>query len=217
MQALTHIALAAAATVALLPVTALAVTPTAFAERSQVIATGENVYLYSLSTKDADGKIRCLDVTMSLAIGSNGQPADTAAVTSAACPKVKVGEFVPGRYRDASGNMTCDLVASPFAGRTELILFCTDSSDGRNYTYTWYTGRIAGSPIEPELTAAGLNTLPGNEQYAWGRITRTDFSSGCYRFGNLFGARQVGNRLNLSIYGDDTVLDCTFEYQKTTP
>jgi hypothetical protein len=64
---------------------------------------------------------------------------------------------------------------------------------------------------------AGLNTLPGNEEHAWGQVTRTDYNGGCTTFGNLFGARQVGGRLNLSIYGGDTVLDCTLEYLKQTP
>jgi hypothetical protein len=213
MQALTNIAFAAAA--ALLPAaSALADTPTAFAERAQVISTGQDVQLYSLSTKDADGKIHCLDVTVSLAIRNNGEPAETAVVSSQACPKVKVGEFVPGTYQTADGGATCSLVASPFAGRTQIDFYCT-YPDGYEYTFTWYTGPIKGSPIEAELKTAGLNTLPGNEEYAWGRVTRTDSNGGCTTFGNLFGARQVGGRLNLSIYGFDTVLDCTFEYLKT--
>jgi hypothetical protein len=212
MQALTHTAVTAAAVLS--SAAALAQTPTAFAERAQVISTGQDVQLYSLSTKDVDGKIRCFDVTMSLAIRNNGEPADTAAVSSAACPKVKVGEFVPGTYQTADGGATCTLDASPFAGRTQLQFYCTYPS-GYEYTFTWYTGPIKGSPIEAELKAAGLNTLPGNEEYAWGRITRTDYDGGCTSFGNLFGARQVGGRLNLSIYGGDTVLDCTYEYLKT--
>lgn len=214
MQAFTYFAFGAAA--GLLSAAASAQTPTAFAERAQVISTGQDVQLYNLSTRDVDGKIRCFDVTMSLAIRNNGEPADTAVVASAACPKIKVGEFVPGRYQTQGGDSVCNLVASSFAGRTEFNLYCTNS-DTRQYTYTWYTGSIKGSPIEAELKAAGLNTLPGNEEYAWGRITRTDYSFGCTGFSNLFGARQVGGRLNLSIYDDDTVLDCTFEYLKTTP
>jgi hypothetical protein len=176
MQALTHIAVIASA--ALLPAAAIAQTPTAFAERAQVISTGQDVQLYSLSTRDADGKIQCFDVTMSLAIANNGKPANTAVVSSEACPKVKVGEFVPGTYQTADGGATCSLVASPFAGRTQIDFYCTYPS-GYEYTFTWYTGPIKGSPIEAELKTAGLNTLPGNEEYAWGRVTRTDYGFGC--------------------------------------
>lgn len=205
------------ATALLLSAAAQAQTQTAFAERSQIFGEGQDVHLYGLSTKDSAGKVRCYDVTISLAVGPGGKPADSAPVNSVACPKVKVNEFVPGHYTDTSGAWSCELVASPFAGRTESDLFCANTNDGRHYTYTWYTGPIAGSPIEAQLKAAKLDTLPNNDQYAWGRITRTDFSQGCTTFGWLFGARQIGDNLQLSIYGTDTVLDCTAEFVKTTP
>lgn len=211
MKLFTHLALVAA----LLPAAAFAQTPTAFAERSEVIATGQEVHLYGLSTKDSDNKIRCFDVTMALEIGSTGKPADTATVASVACPKLKATEFVPGNYKDVGGNVACSLVAAPFAGRTQFDLYCTTSS-GFQWTYTWWTGPITGSPIEPELKAAQLHTLPGQAEYAWGRVTRNTFG-GCGPFGALVGARETSGRLTFSVYGNDKVLDCSDEYVKTTP
>jgi hypothetical protein len=201
---------------AILPAASMAQTATAFAERSEVIATGQDIHLYGLSTKDDEGKVHCFDVTASLSIvGSTGKPASTAAVTSAACPKVKPGEFAVGAYTDVSGNFSCTLASSPFAGRTEFDLACSDTA-GRHHSYTWYTGPISGSPIEAQLDAAKLDTLPGNDQYAWGRITRSDWNyDGCTYFGSLFGAREVNGRITLSIYGGDAILDCTHEYLKS--
>lgn len=190
---------------------------TAFAERSEVLATGQDVRLYGLSTKDANGKIRCFDVTMNLPIAANGRPADTAAVTSAACPKANPLDFIPGSYSSQDGYYACTLQASPFAGRTELTLYC-NHANVYFFTYTWYTGPIAGSPIEAQLTAAGLNTLPGNQEYAWGRVISTQNLGGCtFSIGTLFGAREVNGRLDFSFYGDDSTLDCTSNFVKTTP
>lgn len=51
---------------AFLPSILLAATPTAYLERSKVIATGRQIKAYSVPTKDADGTIRYYDITINL-------------------------------------------------------------------------------------------------------------------------------------------------------
>jgi len=202
---------------ALAPAAPLAQASTAWAERSEVLATGQDVHLYGLSTKgDDDTKVRCFDVTVSLTIGSDGVPAGTAAVSASACPKVKPGEFVIGNYTELASGQACSLAASPHDGRTELDLSCDSGTN--HFLYTWYTGPIKGSPIQEQLVNAGLDKLPDHDAYSWGRVVLSEYNyDGCTYVGSLFGAREVNGRITMSIYKDDNQLDCTHEYQKTAP
>lgn len=125
--------------------------------------------------------------------------------------KPKSTEFVPGHYVSQSGNFTCELQNSAFLGRTQFDLLCTVAS-GHSYTGTWYTGPIAGHPWETDLVAAKLDTLPGHDEYAWGRtMFDSDISFfGCFNDPELFSARQVDDTLSLVNYGFDTVIDCQY-------
>lgn len=190
---------------------------TSFAERSQHTVDGQQIRLFGLPTTDANGKVKYYDVTVSLTIGANGRPASSAAVETAPSPKVKATEFLPGAYVALSDGVPCTLVNSPFSGRVQYDLRCT-RSDGDLITMTWYNGPIAGHPLEALLVNAGLDTLPGNEEYSWGRVTFTNAGSqfGCLTtFGHLFGARQVGDLLTLSNYVDNVSLNCTRDFQRT--
>lgn len=202
--------------VAFLPALVLAATPTAFTERSTVIATGEEIHLYGLPTKDSTGKTRYFDVTITLDVnGTTGKPAAAAVVGAVRSPVIKTSEFVPGSY-PGSGGEECTLVPSAFAGRTEFDLHCVNG--GNTLTATWYTGPIAGHPLEAQLTAAGLDTLPGHEEFAWGRVGfgRYWFGS-CFFDHQLFAARQIGTALTLTNYGNDTAFDCQTTLFKAVP
>jgi hypothetical protein len=107
-------------------------------------------------------------------------------------------EFVPGTYKYAfspSQVYTCPLITSAFGDRTEVNIGCVYSPTGSNsLNATWYTGPIVGNPYQTELTTAKLNTIPGNENLAWGKVgDQGSTVLSCFRTGNLFSARQVGN------------------------
>ncbi len=204
---ITLCALAAAA----LPTNAANPPQAVFGERSQVVVAGNTVYLYGLPTTNSTGTARYFDVTMELSVGTNGTPLETAAVTSVKSPAVRTSEFVPGQYD--GGGYACQLVAAPFAGRTEYTMFCGGSYPN---TYRWFNGSIVGNPLEAKLVQAGLNTLPGNSEYSWGDVTVDSSFNGCFYFGGLFGARQLGDRLILSSYGGDSVFDCQLEFVRST-
>ena len=198
------------ATLLALPLSALAQSNEAFVEKAKIVGGGNVIHLYGLPGKDSTGKIKYWDTTITLEIGANGKPTGNSATVSVPQAKAKSTEFVPGAYVDAIGTYSCQLDNSPFNGRTEFDLHCTEVANGRTYTMTWFTGLIAGHPWEADLVAAGLDTLPGNEEYAWGK---TLFDSSvtfgpCFNDPELLSARQVGDTVTLVNYGADKVFDC---------
>jgi hypothetical protein len=206
----------------LVPTLALAQPPTAFIERSKVIATGEEIHLYGLPTLDSTGRTRYYDVTVTIDVRNSGRPATTATVSSVASPRVRTNEFVPGEYTGLTNGAgaTCTLASSPFAGRTEATLHCVlNSNPGHTIDIQWYTGPIAGHPLEPQLTDAGLDALPGNAEYAWGRVgfSSTHLWFGCFNAPELVAARQVDDTVTVTNYGNDTTFDCQTNVFKLEP
>jgi hypothetical protein len=197
--------------VACAPLLANAQSNEAFVEKAKIVGGGNVIRLYGLPAKDANGKLKYWDTTITLEIGSTGKPAGNSATVSVPQAKANSTEFVPGAYADAGNGYSCNLLNSAFNGRTQFDLHCTSSS-GYTYTATWFTGPIAGHPWEVDLVAAKLDTLPGHDEYAWGR---TMYDSGvtffgCFNDPELLSARQVGNTLSLVNYGSNEVIDCQF-------
>jgi hypothetical protein len=188
--------------------------PTAFTERSLVVAENQDIHFFGLSTKDENGKVRCFDVAINLPINANGRPADSAPVTYKACPKVKNAEFVVGAYDVDDSTTICELNPSAFLSRTQWDLRCNSGG----MTIRWYSGPIAGHPYEAELVAAGLDQVPGNQEYSWGKI---NFASGtywdCFDDPELVAARQVGDVLTLTNYGFDNDIECQRGMLRVTP
>jgi len=195
---------------AVLPLSALAQSNEAFIEKSKIVGGGNVLHLYGLAAKDSNGKIKYWDTTITLEINSLGKPTGSSTTVSVPQSKPKSTEFVPGVYADAAGNYSCNLDYSAFQGRTEFDLHCIYSANGLDYVSTWFTGPIAGHPWEADLVAAQLDTLPGNEEYAWGKALQDNNSTffGCFNDPELLSARQVGNTLTLVNYGFDKVFDC---------
>lgn len=202
-----------ALTLAMLPLAALAQSPPAYVEKAKIVGGGNVIHLYGLPALDpTTNKYKYWDTTITLEIGPTGKPVAKSDTVSVPQAKPKSTEFVPGTYADTTGNYACTLQNSAFNGRTQFDLLCTYSLNGNTYTGTWYTGLIAGHPWEVDLVAAQLDTLPGNDEYAWGRTMYDDGSTffGCFNDPELFSARQVGNTLSLVNYGTNTVIDCQF-------
>lgn len=193
------------------------VPPAAYTERAKVIAAGQTVHVYRLPTTDNLGNVSYYDINVNLVIGDDGVPSALADVGAALSPQIASADFVPGVYTGIHLNnspATCQLSAAPFAGRSEYTLHCAiDENAAQTLDVTWYTGPIAGHPLEPQLVAAQLNTLPGNEEFAWGRV---GFSSliqgggffGCLRAVDLLSVREVNNTLVISRYAADLNLIC---------
>jgi hypothetical protein len=182
-----------------------------FIQNAQVVGTGDTLHLYGLPTRTSEGKVSYWDATVVLEALPGGR-LKSAAISSVAAPKLTKSEFVVGTYtiNNNGGLRTCKLVASPFAGRTQFDLSCDDDST----VFTWYTGPIAGHPDEAAIRAAKLDTLPGAEEYSFGRDVRTG-SMTCTAFGANFTARQVGDALTLNNYYGDNVLDCQLRFARS--
>jgi hypothetical protein len=197
-----------------LPLAASAQSNEAFVEKSKIVGGGNVIRLYGLPAWDpTTSKYKYWDTTITLEIGPNGKPTGNSATVSVPQARPKSTEFVPGVYVDAAGTLACNLQNSAITGRTQFDLLCT-RTDGRTYTGTWFTGPIAGHPWETDLVAAQLDTLPGHDEYSWGRTMYDNDSTffGCFNDPELFSARQVGDTLSLVNYGSNTVIDCQFTF-----
>jgi len=189
----------------------------AYAERSSIIGTGENVILYGMPTTDSTGAFKYYDVTITLTINDSGVPTK-ATVSSVKSPTAKTNQFTTGTYTGPNGE-TCTLQTSPFGGRVEVDLSCT-LTNGYSSSFTWWTGPIAGNPLEAQLTAAGLDKLQGNDQYAWGRMNFRSslvYWFGCMLPNDLISARQVGTTISITDYGNDSVVNCASQIIKAAP
>jgi hypothetical protein len=181
--------------------------PRVFVQNAQTVGAGDTVYLYSLPTRLEDGTLQYWDTELQISTNANGKP-DAAAVTSEKAPKIRKAEFLTGTYSaEGTNDRNCTTRASAASGRTQFDFSCTFSS-GAPFAVTWYTGPIAGHPYEAELRAAGLDQLAGD--YAWGKVltNATDTYYLCFNLGELISARQVGDRLTLTNYDDDTIINC---------
>ena len=195
--------LIAAALASLVTSTALA-QPTAFAERSKIVATGTQIHLYGLPTRSSSGTIKYFDVTVDLLIGGAGKPNLRGTVTSTQPPDVTPTDFAAGTYTGAG--ITCVLQTAPFSGgRTEVLLNCSkDATPTNTAGVTWYTGAIADNPFAIDLLDEELEIVPGNDQFAWGQVTTVvgpGGLGGCLSLGDQLSARQIGDTLFLIDYG----------------
>lgn len=133
------------------------------------------------------------------------------------------GEFTPGTYVNTDREITCSLMASPFASRTELVLTCSKPGGAvpDAMTLVWYTGPIVGNPLEAQLVAGGFDQIPGNEQFGWGRTSSNSGSASfvsCFKEGDLISARQTQNTLNLARYdASDASFDCGLTLVRQLP
>jgi hypothetical protein len=206
-----------AALLALIPLAAAALPAVhaqsnpAHVEKSKIVGGGNVIQLYGLPAWDpTTNKYKFWDTTITLEIGPNGKPTGNSSTVSVPQAKPKSTEFVPGAYADAAGSYACSLDNSAFMGRTQFDLRCTEVSNGRTYTLTWFTGPIAGHPWEADLVAAQLDTLPGHEEYAWGKtLFDSNLTFGpCFNDPEMLSARQVGAVLTVVNYSYDKVFDC---------
>jgi len=122
-------------------------------------------------------------------------------------------EFVAGTYAEGA----CELYGTGLpSGRSDWYLTCL--GDSGSLTLNFVTGEIAGNPYEAELTEAGIDQLNGVEGYAWGLVmggTSSGYWWSCispsHDTGQVVSGQQVGNRLNIKLYGYDNQLNCGFD------
>jgi hypothetical protein len=90
-------------------------------------------------------------------------------------------------------------------GRTAAIFNCADPAFNAN----WYTGPIAGHPFELDLTEAGIDQIPGHENFSWGKIISSQFSAfGCFVTNHIIGVTQVSNTVVITNFGTNNAVDC---------
>lgn len=112
-------------------------------------------------------------------------------------------QFMAGVYTDNGQEpFICTIATSNLkGGRTEVAISC--KKNAHILSASWATGAITGHPFELDLKAAGIDKIPGNDSYAWGKVsfTTNNWSTWeCFRTSHIISARQVGETIALSCY-----------------
>ncbi len=194
----------------IIPTIVLAATPTAFMQNAQVIGTGKQIKAYRVPTQDEKGIIRYYDLTVNLNVLKNGKiDASKSSVKAVPSKLVLSTQFLPGTYTDANNRWKCTMDTSVLkGGRTETALACNKTS-GPEISISWASGPIKGHPFELDLKAAGIDKITGYDNYAWGRVGYSYLTEwGCFRTNHIISARQAGNLLNLTCYGESNTALC---------
>jgi hypothetical protein len=173
----------------------------AFLERGQVLASGNQVKTFRLPTTDENNKVTYWDVTIDLTVGANGKPAADAVVTSLKSPKFSGSDFVAGTYADTNGYLCTFTTAILDGGRQEVAFNCGF------LTGSVVNGPIEGHPFELELTAAKIGDIPAYRNYSWG-LVGSGTGWNCFNTNDVISARQIANQIVITDYGRDNSVDC---------
>jgi hypothetical protein len=193
-----------------LPFTVTLSSGPAFLENSQVIATGNQISVYRVPTKDGSGNVQYYNLTIRLSVLANGQFQPSASVDSIVSPTLLTNQFVAGTYQSTYDGGSCRVITSFLnSGRMQVDLSCTKSS----YTLlaTWVTGPIAGHIFELELKNAGIDQLAAYQDYSWGKVTASTSSYyvwDCFTTGRIISAKQAGDTIVLSLYYPGNTQKC---------
>ncbi len=175
----------------------------AFLERGQVLASGNQVKTFRLPTTDENNKVTYWDVTIDLTVGKSGKPADSAAVASVKSPKFSGSDFVAGIYNDTSAQACTFTTAILDGGRQEMAFNCGF------ITGSVVSGPIEGHPFELDLTAAKIGDIPGYRNYSWGLVASSNGTIwGCFNANEVVSARQISNQIVITNYGRSNTAVC---------
>jgi hypothetical protein len=196
---------------ALVPAVAVAGTPTAFFEGSQIVGTGTSVRSYRVPTRDGNGVIKYYDVTVTFKLLPDGRIDTTSAtIGSVLSPDFATNKFIPGTYKDAGGNVCTVAVSTLNGGRGQSVMTCR-TTNGYTLSASWITGLIPGHPFELDLRAAAIDKIPGYQNFAWGKVGSTSYGHDWWRCmspTNILSATQVGNVIYLSGYDNSNIQKC---------
>lgn len=188
---------------------AMAADPAVRLENAYVLSSGAQVQAFRVPAVDANGVVRYYDVRIDLTVNAQGRIAPTAAVTSVKSPAIPGDRFVAGTYVEPLNAYLCTVSTSILAGsRMEGAMNCP--TGGSAYiTMSWTTGDLTGHPLELDLRAAGIDQIPGYQNYAWGKVGGS-FATwwNCFGVNDVISARQVGNQITLNSYGAGNVAEC---------
>ncbi len=181
--------------------------PTALLEKSASYAVDNTFKAYSVPTKDANGKIKYYDVTVTLGVNNDGTVSPIADVVSKVSPSITTKKLVPGSYKSTSGDIICTVTNMTLTnGRIQSNLSCTRTTSSQNFTLSAATGGISsGHPFLSELVKYGVSKRTDVATQTWGVMTNSFFtigscSSGSYSATTPIGAKTDGKNLILSVY-----------------
>lgn len=194
--------------------------PTAFLERATIVGVGKNIHVTRVPTQDINGVVRYFDVEISLNVNDEGA-VDSATVISAESPQFLTNAFVAGNYEEVSGAQCTLSTGVALEGRTALAFNCAGESSSSTISAVWYTGPIAGHPFELDLTGAGIDQIPGHENFSWGKIISTggpyNTAFDCFWTNHVIGVNQTGGIITVTNYKSANLVDCGHAFTLVGP
>ena len=191
-------------------------TPTAYLERAEIIASGSQVNVYRVPTTNSAGEVQYFDLTVKFGVLGTGKFKKSATVTSVSVPDFEALGFIPGTYSDGKGG-TCTMgVSAAAGGRAAGALACRDKDGNAVFNANWFTGPVAGHPLESDLVHAGIDKISGAQNVAWGNGTGAlggTWAYGCfYGDGNVISVHQAGDVLGINNFDTDSVINCNYSF-----
>lgn len=184
--------------------------PAVMLEKSQSYVLDDYIKAFRTPVTNSRGEISYWDVTIKLAVDSNGKLKKTAKVTATKSPEIINGALVPGTYVAADG-ATCTVTNITLSnGRIQSFLTCKSERD-EEFNLSVATGPLAaGHPFLPELTERKIDQRTDADTYTWGLLTgahytfdvgNCDLHQNYYNYtGAAVGAHTDGNVLVLSVF-----------------
>jgi hypothetical protein len=193
-------------------------------ENSQSYALDNYVRAFRVPTRDSAGTIHYYDVTITLGVGTDGKPSQTAQVSASPSPIITTGVIVPGTYKAPDSSTRCNVTNMTLTnGRIQSFFTCNSdnpfypSSPPYIFELSVVTGPItAGHPYLNQLVAAGIDKRTDVGTYTWGIITNHAFYT-CGRWlneGYPVGAKTNGSQLILSFFNTQGLYQCDYTFTK---
>ncbi len=201
----------------LAPAIAWPTEPTARLEHAQIIASGNSLRINRAPLMDKRGKVRYHDLSIMLNVTDDGSLNNRCQFNYInLSPELSSSsKFVPGTYSDPTGYICKVEVSHLLGGRAQTAMSCVRKSPNdpwgeRSLSSTWVDGPLEGHPFELDLANAGVDKISGNEAFSWGKVSngQNNVHFGCFRTGDVLGATQVGEIIQISGYESGNLQKC---------
>jgi hypothetical protein len=196
---------------------ALAATPTIYAQDATITGSGDVVTATRIPVQTSTGSILYYDVTTTFGVTSAGALSVLSTTISPSASPI-ISNFQAGTYASPAGSYTwTDLLSGPNVGSGGTTVWGFSASGGAYpacsypYSATWYTGPISSNPLASRITAAGITST----DYSYGVTgSLVEGCAGAAAYFNIYngvpaliGASQTGDSLTIVGFTDTSGKD----------
>lgn len=177
-------------------------------ESANIVGTGRSINMHRVPVVvESTGDTVYFDVSFKLSLDDSKQLVfdGFSQITSPSLNSVE--NFVPGTYKDQTGN-TYNVSGGGVTGN-RTVWSIASTTDGVEFSATWITGAPTGHPLIGNHSLLA-ELIPGP---SFGILGAENFGGGNYDDGALIAATQAGNNLIISSYhnfSDKSTVQNTF-------